>query len=828
MFRNSRVMGACRLLTSAAAAGAVMVLMGVSGYSQESLGVPQMGRAVKFDISPPLRTMKPLTGPSEKAADDKGPAGPVGDMRHDPDPVLQSTTGTGVFGGTEAPPAIDANFPGMTGTSQPPDPNGDIGPNHYIQMVNSRFQIFSRTGQSLFGPVNNNTLWAGFGGACQTQNAGDPVVVYDQFADRWLLTQFTTSGSPVLNCVALSVTSDPLGSYYRYAIPAPTFPDYPKYSVWSDGYYINTRESGGGVLGFYALEREKMLVGDPDARFVRFTVAESSAGPNGLLTADADGDTLPPAGAPNYVVGTRDNGVGQPADALTVYKFHVDWANTANSTFTGPTVIPIAEFDSIFPCTPNSRSCIAQPGTTAKLDILSYRQRPTFRLAYRNFGTHESLVTTQSVEASAGVAGMRWWEIRLPGGTPTLFQEGTYGPGATDGVHRWMGSIAQDKNGNIALGYSVSSATDVFPGIRFTGRLASDPLGTMPQGEGVIVNGAGVQTTTSSRWGDYSSMNIDPTDDCTFWYTQEYYVATSSSTYSTRIASFRFPDCNAETPRSRADFDGDGKTDLSVFRGPEGTWYMNRSTAGFAAAQWGQNGDEIVPGDFDGDGKTDLAVFRPVSVANAPDYFILKSSDNSFASISWGSPGDVALSGDTDGDLKTDFVLYRPSNSTWYVLTSNGRQSSDQFGAANDLPMLMDYEGDGRANFAVFRSGTWYIAKPSGIPSQNFYALPFGINGDGPVPADYDGDGRDDLAVFRPSSGIWYVLRSSTSAVAATQFGSVADYPVPGDYDGDGSDDIAVFRQAQGTWFMLQSTGGFAAAAFGTNFDLPVPRRYIP
>jgi spore coat protein A, manganese oxidase len=184
------------------------------------------------------------------------------------------------------------------------------------------------------------------------------------------------------------------------------------------------------------------------------------------------------------------------------------------------------------------------------------------------------------------------------------------------------------------------------------------------------------------------------------------------------------------------------------------------------------------------------------------------------------------MSGDTDGDQKTDFVVFRPSDNTWYVLTAANRQSSAQFGATNDVPMLMDYEGDGRANFAVFRGGTWYIAKPTGVPSQNFYALPFGLTGDSPVPADFDGDGRDDLAVFRPSNGIWYVMRSSTSSVAATQFGAVADQPVPGDYDGDGSDDIAVFRN--GAWYMLRSTAGFAAASFGTSSDIPVPRRYIP
>jgi hypothetical protein len=179
------------------------------------------------------------------------------------------------------------------------------------------------------------------------------------------------------------------------------------------------------------------------------------------------------------------------------------------------------------------------------LDILSYRQRPTWRLAYRNFGKYESLVTNQSVEATSGVAGARWYEIRRAGGTYSIFQQGTYAPG--DGVHRWMGSIAQDKKGNMALGYSVVNGVDVFPGIRYTGRLAGDPLGMMTLGEGTIMNGTGVQTTTNSRWGDYTSMNIDPSDDCTFWYANEYYTlagqGTSTAGWQTRIGSFKLPGC---------------------------------------------------------------------------------------------------------------------------------------------------------------------------------------------------------------------------------------------------------------------------------------------
>ena len=210
--------------------------------------------------------------------------------------------------------------------------------------------------------------------------------------------------------------------------------------------------------------------------------------------------------------------------------------------------LPVASFDSAFPCGPTSRDCLPQPGISNPnqyLDILSYRQRPTWRLAYRNFGKYEALVTNQSVEALPGVAGARWYELRRTNGVYSLRQQGTYAP--DDGVHRWMGSIAMDGKGNAALGYSVVNGIDVFPGIRYTGRLAGDPLGQMTLGEGVVVNGSGVQTTLNSRWGDYTSMNIDPVDDCTFWYVNEYYTAagqaTSAAGWQTRIASFRLPGC---------------------------------------------------------------------------------------------------------------------------------------------------------------------------------------------------------------------------------------------------------------------------------------------
>ncbi len=506
--------------------------------------------AVKFDVSPPLRSMTPLPirepinrGQEERENGFEGPPGV-----QDQDAARQTTAGP------QRIPSPSVSFDGPSNISgvSPPDPVGDVGPSHYVAMSNLSFAVYSKTGTLLFGPAANNTLWAGFGGACETENAGDPVVLHDQLANRWLLTQFTAAGPTFFNCVAISTTGDPLGTYFRYAFTTGTnFPDYPKYGVWPDAYYISTREfSSAGPfagVGAYALNRAQMLAGNPAPQVVSFLVPPGATPYNvgdGLLPADIDGTTLPPAGSPHYFMGTMDNGgpYGAPQDALTLWKFVVVFGGASSFTLTN--TIPTAAFDSVFPCAPTSRECIPQPATTRKIDILSYRQRPLHRLAYRNFGTHQSLVTNQSVEAAANMAGIRWYELRDPNGTPTIFQQGTYVPGSTDGIHRWMGSIAQDRMGNMALGYSASDATATFPSVRYTGRLVTDPAGTMPQGEASIVAGTGSQTG-SSRWGDYSSMNVDPTDDCTFWFVSEYVPTTSTVGWRLRIGAFKYPapDC---------------------------------------------------------------------------------------------------------------------------------------------------------------------------------------------------------------------------------------------------------------------------------------------
>jgi len=564
---------------------------------------PHFSDNVAFDVSPALRDLakkapKPWNGPvPDEIRPDRGRS--VMDNGFSSDGAIQQTS-TNRNVTAASIPSTTANFEGLRNEDNvtaglfrvnPPDPNGDVGLNHYVEMINLVFGVYSKTGTLLLGPVDTGTLWSDFPIEDCTDPSGDPIVLYDQFVDRWLLSQFTTrgmnpdgsyNGLPFYNCVAISQTGDPTGAYYRYAfitsMPGTTstfFPDYPKYGVWTDSYVLTSRDFGSQDeygISVYALEKNKMVNGQPDARAVHFFLDGNDPAilplvGDGLLPADVDGKQKPKTDTAIPIVGTQDDGFpyGATFDALNIWDLSVKWHSTPTASLTLNTQLPVASFDSRFPCgvtpgfppplQPTGRDCLPQPGITngsQYLDILSYRQRPTWRLAYRNFKDYETLVTNQSVEALPGVAGVRWYEIRRVNGSYSLYQQGTYAP--NDGVHRWMGSVTQDKKGNMALGYSVVNGVDVYPGIRYTGRLADDPLGQMNLGEGVIINGTGVQTTTNSRWGDYTSMNIDPVDDCTFWYVNEYYAVsgvplpappgTDTRPWQTRIASFKLPGCN--------------------------------------------------------------------------------------------------------------------------------------------------------------------------------------------------------------------------------------------------------------------------------------------
>jgi hypothetical protein len=485
----------------------------------------------KHDISPPLRDI-PASPPGtvKRTRDAEDSLYPVPPIPLPRDPALQT-----LYSPLAMPTPI-ANFEGQYNYSGviPPDTNGDVGPNHYIQTVNSTFQIYNKnTGATLYGPVDINTLFRGFGGTCEAQNAGDPIVLYDQLADRWQISQFTSDPGPYFQCIAVSATSDPTAAWYRYAFQtsAVNFEDYPHLGVWPDAYYMSTNEFANGVAnvgaGFFAFERNKMLVGQA-ARQIYFTRPVPEGG---YLPSDLDGYTLPPAGSPNYFMSPlRTTG-----NAVREYRFQITtWDPTPVAALVGPIDIPVTPFST-------SASTAPQPGTNIRLDTIP--DRFMFRLAYRNFGTHEALVVNHTVDAGSGRAGVRWYEFRAPNAVaPTVFQQGTYAP--NDGLWRWMGSIAQDVQGNMGLGFSASSST-LFPSIRYAGRLVTDPPGQLTQGEGSIIEGTGSQTETlAGRWGDYSSMNVD-VDDCTFWYTQEYYTVSGLRNWKTRIGSFKFPGCTA-------------------------------------------------------------------------------------------------------------------------------------------------------------------------------------------------------------------------------------------------------------------------------------------
>jgi hypothetical protein len=405
-----------------------------------------------------MKPIKPSLDAPPRNIEDPG-EGPVGDRRHTPDGALRQAPVTSAMPApvlTFEGPSNEDNRRIFGGRVVPPDPVGDVGLHHYVAMVNLVFAAYSKEGALLLGPLALGTLWQGFEVEDCTDPSGDPIVLYDEISNRWILTQFTTRGPEFFNCVAVSETDDPTGAYFRYAFSTgANFPDYPKYGVMPNGLFITTREfapDDSESIGVYAINRHKLLGGEPDPEIVSFQLTGPSylVG-DGLLPADLDGKRMPPPGSPEYIVGSMDDDAfdGAPFDALNIFHLSVNWSGPGASTFDFVKHVPIAEYDTIYPCAPTSRDCLPQPGVVPAqyLDILSYRQRPIWRLQYRNFGTHETLVTNQSVEALPGLGGTRWWELRNPM-DPVLHQEGTWtGPAPQDNVHRWMGSAAMDEEG---------------------------------------------------------------------------------------------------------------------------------------------------------------------------------------------------------------------------------------------------------------------------------------------------------------------------------------------------------------------------------------------
>lgn len=458
------------------------------------------------------------------------------------------------------------------GAGWPPDTNGDVGTTYYIQAVNTSFGIFRKSDGQLVTATTFDDFFSGTGTPCDDNNMGDPIVLYDRYLQRWLVTDFAWSNQnngPYYECIAMSQTNDPTGSWYLWAMRTDDdshkyMADYPKLGVWSDAYYMTANmfdisyfwSTFEGVR-VWALDKNQMANGTLTGVYGDLTQTEAWS----LLPANSRGPNPPPDGAPNYMVAIEDDGwSGISQDEIAIWKFYFDPDTPSNSHIDGPITVATATFDS-------AQGEIPQKGTNQTLDSLS--SRAMHSALYWNYGDHESLVMNHTVDTDGNDhAGIRWYELRdLNSSSPIIYQQGTYAP---DANHRWMGSIAIDKHGSIAIGYSVSSSS-MYPAIRYAGRKPGDALGTLGQGEASLIEGTGSQTTYN-RWGDYSMLTIDPVDDVTFWYTTEYYEATGTD-WQTRIGSFKLDDnptvsitnpSNGATVHGYVNVTADGEDDFEV------------------------------------------------------------------------------------------------------------------------------------------------------------------------------------------------------------------------------------------------------------------------
>lgn len=462
---------------------------------------------------------------------------------------------------------VDNSAQGI-GLVVPPDVNGDVGLNHYVSSVNLVYKIFNKNGTVAAGPFRTNLLFSGLPATdpCRTQNAGDPIVVYDSLADRWHISQFAVPGFSAgsgtnYQCVAISVTGDPTGAYYVWSYPYPigALNDYPKVGVWTDAFHMTFNQFDNATqnfvgMGILSQDRPKALAGDPATSVVFTNIATIDPGAGGGLPADIDGFMPPPAGMPVVIAEFRSDESGDPLDAIRYYRWAPNFVTPASSSISVLPDVALAPFDARAPAT---RNAIEVSGGAA-LDAIS--DRLMHRFAYRNLGTQAAPINSfvgnftvnvsgvNPTTAATYQTGIRWFEMRRTGDAFSVFDQGTHnlapGNGAT-GLNNWMGSIAQDYLGNIALGFSQSSTTQL-ANIMIAGRTNNTAnSGTLNEGESVFHAAGGAQTDTSGRWGDYSAMNVDPVDDCTFWYTQEYYAATSARGWSTRVGSFKYPSCTA-------------------------------------------------------------------------------------------------------------------------------------------------------------------------------------------------------------------------------------------------------------------------------------------
>jgi len=536
------------------AMAALLVVSIPLAAADNSSPAPTVGHPIAFAVSAPVRELAKLPPHPQYGFHQ---ANPVRRIPRNPagrvvDPVEQSsaaptshfTIGLNFLG-------VGNGFPNYTVPDAPPDTNLGVGDTQILQWVNVSFAVFDKsTGTALTGAIDGNTLWTSLGGPCANNNDGDIIAQWDKKDHRWLLSQNVFNGPPYYTCIAVSTSPDALGTYYLYQYPQGTdFPDYPKFGVWSNGFYqTENMFRGNNFLGprLCAYQSSKLLVGDSSAVQICFTL---SPGDGGTLPADIDSDVPPPANEDEFFMTVWD------PTHVSLYSLHPDYANPNNSTVTGNNGSQLLTVPAFTPACNGAYggACVPQKGVPDQLDVLG--DRMMYRLAYWDDTPLASVKATPPIPlpaqhwylnhdstASGGNEAPRWYEIQasqhaVPVTSVFLFQSGTFAP---DSNYRWMGSIARDKKYDILMGYSISSS-NMYPSIGLTGRILTDPLGTM-ESEVTVISGTGSQPDTSNRWGDYSSMRIDA-DGCTFWYTTEYYMTTATFDWSTQINSAKFSNC---------------------------------------------------------------------------------------------------------------------------------------------------------------------------------------------------------------------------------------------------------------------------------------------
>jgi len=530
---------------------ALCVFISFSASAQNSGSIlPQSStyiHSTKFFVSKPIRELpdyKPEKGITRQEAADKirqairpstGNFQPGNDYS---DPVRQTGVGSSLGNGA---PLV--NFEGaLDSIWDPADPNGAVSANYYVQLVNVTFTVYDKKGNIVLPTKDLGSFWSG------DPTDGDPIVLYDKFADRWFISEFQITNSPYQLCVGVSQTNDPMGAYYvwEYSM-GPIDPDYPKYSIWTDGYYItyqglNVKNNQPIVPQQMAvLERNRMLKGDPNAGMIIAnlpTPPDFQGGRNSLFAApktlDCDASALPPYGTPNYLVFFENKASGGYSNSIVMYKVATDTlAHTVAITRADSFLVPT--FNAYF--SDGSEKDISQPNYPNGVDALDGTFN--FRVPYLRFTGYNSVVLSNTVNLGGSVAGIRWYELRQDEVTKvwSIYQDGTYAP--NDGISRWNGAICMDQEGDIAMEYSVASST-VYPSIRYTGRLAGDALGQMTIAEQTVINGTATLSGTNHRWGDYSQLDIDPSDGVTFWGTNQYGGYSDNFTQLTRIFSFGF------------------------------------------------------------------------------------------------------------------------------------------------------------------------------------------------------------------------------------------------------------------------------------------------